>query len=409
MSHLFPLHFQIPVIKLDQSRNLKILYAIVVLRDLVNKLAFFFVPLFVYQVSGQIFFLQKFNLTDLQRGIVAICLYFFLLRITTFLSAIPIGKLIAKIGFTKIFFIAHVLYILFFLSLYRANTYPLFIFLATIIDGLQINFFWNSYHTLFSKSTYKKHLGEDLGLLHFLLNLVTAVSPAIGGFLIVLMGYESLFLLALLLTAIGLVFSLLLENKHSLLAPSWREFFIWLKDRQYQRLALSFAGEYIHSGILSIWPVYVFLILGTVDKVGFLYTFSLFAAMLLSFFVGFYIDHEKSKKPFWLSGGFLSFLWICRGFILTVWSIAVVETLERIASNFHWIFFSALLMKRAKGDKDLSFFVYRELILSIAAMMLWVLVAVLFIFLPNWKTIFLLGAVGILLTVLIKDSYHRVE
>ncbi|HNV45291.1 MAG TPA: hypothetical protein PKG78_02535, partial [Candidatus Woesebacteria bacterium] len=140
------------------------------------------------------------------------------------------------------------------------------------------------------------------------------------------------------------------------------------------------------------------------DKVGFLYSFSLLLAMVISYGVGAVIDKHKSRRPFVLSAGILSLFWIIRSFVVGFWSIVVVNTLDRITSSFHWLFFDRVWVVRGKGREGLSYFTYRQMITSAAAIVFWSLVFFLFYFFGEaWISLFLVAAVGVLLTLLVKE------
>jgi hypothetical protein len=127
---------------------------------------------------------------------------------------------------------------------------------------------------------------------------------------------------------------------------------------------------------------------------------------VLSFAVGFYIDHTKSKRPFFASGAVLSLLWMARMHIWSFWHIAVINIIDKLTGDFHWLFYDTAFMRRGKGSQAFSFFVYREVIISISALIFWSLVVGLFTTVASgWTGLFVLASVGVLLTVLIKEKY----
>ena len=95
--------------------------------------------------------------------------------------------------------------------------------------------------------------------------------------------------------------------------------------------------------------------------------------------------------------------WIIRSFVVGFWSIVVVNTLDRITSSFHWLFFDRVWVVRGKGREGLSYFTYRQMITSAAAIVFWSLVFFLFYFLVKLDNLFLVAAVGVLLTLLVKE------
>ncbi|HOA11748.1 hypothetical protein KBB59_01095 [Candidatus Woesebacteria bacterium] len=403
---------KLPKLAFQKNKNLKHLYAIRLMRELVNKLVMFFLP--IYYFNLHLPFWDKINwslslngqntLTALQIGVFNIALFQLLDRLVAFLSAIWVAEWTIKLGTKHAFVMGQILYVLFAAFLFLSQINPYWIFLAVIIDGVQTNYFWNSYYYSLSRNSEHHKIGSNLGIINFLLNIITMISPALGGLIIAGLGYGNLFLLGLVLITIGLIFSISMDNVKVHDKISWEEFSTWMMEPGFRRLGLTFAGSYFNDGVLQMWPLYIFLLLGTSDKVGFLYSFSLLLAMVISYGVGAVIDKHKSRRPFVLSAGILSLFWIIRSFVVGFWSIVVVNTLDRITSSFHWLFFDRVWVVRGKGREGLSYFTYRQMITSAAAIVFWSLVFFLFYFFGEaWISLFLVAAVGVLLTLLVKE------
>lgn len=404
--HLHLPHINLPHLNVDMSRNMNLLYGVRVTRDLIYRIAIFFLPIFLYQQGSSDSFWRFLPGSELQRGALLIVLFYLTHRITSLFTGIGIGKLITKIGYQKAMLMGFGLFAIFLSLLYAKPNPGLLILVAAFVNGLETNFFWNSYLTLMSKLALSKHMGEDLGLLHFFLQLGQAIAPALGGMLVVAFSFSALFMVGLVGTLICILLVLQMELKKERDKISWKEFLKWTREKTFLRLAVSQTGRYLNDAILVFWPLYVFLILGSVDRVGLLYTLSLFLAMIVSFGVGFYIDHSKSKKPFYISGGILSLLWLLRSSVVSFWQIAIIDTIDRLTANFYFIFADSILFKRSKGGQALSYFVYREILVSCAAIVFWLIVGSLFIVFANpWTALFILAAVGVLLVLLIKEHH----
>lgn len=403
--HLYSTNFKF---KFDSSHNLQMLYGIRVLREVTNNLIFFFIPLFLFQIGPKIAFLSKFNLNDFQKGMITVGMYFIVYRIAFLLFSIPVGKLIVRvIGFKNAFIASRLLaVIVFFLFREGTVTYWL-IFLATFIDGIEGSFFWPNFYSVFGSNAKDRRVGEDLGLLQFLLQFVTMAAPALGGLVVVFLGYDKLFLIGVVLSMMGAIFAVSMSPEKMTVEPKFKELFSWLKESRFRRLSVSYIGRYLDNSVLALWPLYVFLILEGADKVGYLYSFSLFIAMILSFFIGFYVDHNKSKRPFMISGGLLSLLWFVRMQVIDIWGIAFVDISNRLLGSFHWLFYDSILIKRGSGKRVFPFFVYREFMISIGAILIWLIFIGIFVFIGNWKTLFLLAAFGTMTSLFISEKVKQ--
>lgn len=397
-------HIHFPHFSFDNTRELRLIYLVRIARSLVNNLAFFFLPLFIYQMAPQLNLRIFQGLSDFQKGMYLIALFFILDRGVGLLTVIPVGKVITKIGYGRSFVVSQLIAILTLVVLKMSIATPVLIFLAAIIDGFERNWFWNSYQTLAVENSHKSKMGQDLGIIQFIINFLTMISPAIGGVIIGVFGYESLFLSTSIIMLVGVVISLSMKQNKIRDRVGFDEFREWIAERRFVRLAMSFGGKYFHDAAIFVWPLYVFILLGTAEKVGFLYTFSLFLAMVLSFFIGFQVDHNKSKKPFFLSGAVMSILWIVRLSVVSIWSVAITDMISRISQNYHGIFFDRKMFIRSRGKEVFSYFVYHEFILNFSAVLFWIVFGLLFgVFDIGWEGMFALGAVGVMLSMLIKE------
>lgn len=386
----------------DKSSQTMLLYGMRVMRELASKLVLFFLPLFLFRI-GESSPIVVPGLNGFQQGMLTIAIYYLISRLLSLVVLIPIGNIIRKIGPERSFLISQAGYIVYFMTLYKAEDYPWLVFVAAAFETVQI-FFWNSYYTLMSVQVTKRKMGSNMGVVQFLINVVAMISPIVGGMIVVWFGYPVLFLVGLVCMLVGMVIAALLKPTRVVDTVSWQEFFAWMHEAGYRKLAISYAGRYVNDSVLVVWPLYVFFLLGTIDRVGFLYGLSLFASMMVTYFAGGFLDKYRTKKPFFLSGGLLSLVWVIKTQLVGFWGIAVVDVFERLTSNFHWLFFDTMFMRRGKGSQALSFFVYREVIISVVALLFWLVFGGMFVwFVDSWKGLFLLAGFGVMLSLLVKD------
>jgi len=403
---------KLPKFSFQNNSDLKSLYIIRLMRELVNKLVMFYLPIYYFNLRFPFWDSINWSLikngqtpfTALQIGIFNIAILHLLCYLASFISSIWVANRTLKRGTKHSFITGQILYAIFTVLLFLSQKNPYWALLAVLFEGVQINYFWSSYYYSLSRNSDHRRVGSNLGTVNFLLNLVTMISPALGGVIIASLGYSNLFLLGLVLIVIALIFTILMDNVKIRDKISWQEFATWMSEPGFRRLGLTFAGHYFNNGMLLLWPLYIFILLGTSTKVGLLYSSSLLLAMIISYGVGNVIDKNKSRKPFVVSAGVLSFFWIIRSFITGFWSVVLVNTFDRITSSFHWLFFDRVWVVRGKGREGLSYFTYRQMITSAAAVAFWSVVFFLFYFFGEaWISLFVIAAVGVLLTLLVKE------
>ena len=232
------------------------------------------------------------------------------------------------------------------------------------------------------------------------------LSPAVGGLIIQTLNYSFLFYLGLIFLLIAVIGHLNLELRQELDEVNWREYFSWLKERAFKQLFLSQAGKMFNSLALMLWPLYIYLLMGDVTKVGVIYSVSLLISIIINYLLGDRLDKDKNnKKPYFLSGGVLSLLTIFKIWALEVWHVVVVDSLDRMIGNFHWLVYDKIIMARGVGSQDFSYFVYRMINQAIASFVFWGLFLIFVLLVPlGWKGVFVVGSVGALLSLLAQET-----
>ena len=385
--------------------NLRWLYLNRVLRDLSNKLVYFFLPIFLYQL-GQEHLAQWLHLDSVKAGFLMIIAYFLIVRPINAALVIPLGRLVNKIGYSQALAQSYFFKAVSFVFMYLSVEHPGFILVAGFFDGMQGAMFWPNYQAVLSKQSNVDSMGKDLGLLHFILQFVAAISPALAGLLVFYFGFDALFLVGVMVSLMGLITALMMDLPRERDQISFREFRRWAKERKYIKFGLAVGARYVTDVALFLWPLYLFILLQAVDKVGYLYTTSLFISMILTAVLTFKIDKIKSRKLFKFSGGILAIIWLIRLNLVSVWGIALVDAFDRIVSNFHWLFFDVTFYKRGVGSQAHSYFVYSELIQHTVMSLAWLLAASLILSGSIWSVIFIVAAVSTALTTLIQSKHE---
>lgn len=387
--------------------NLRKLYMMRVIRDLVHTITIFFLPIFLYQYGSELELLRGYGLSTVQRGMLLIGGYYLVMRLIMVVVGIPAGQIARKLGLTKTLLLAHSMRLFAFVGLLLATQNVGYLVLSVVAEAFHTALFWPSYLTVLTEKTSFKSMSRDLGLLQFFLQLTAVIAPASSGYLAAHFGFEVLFLLAIICTLVGGGILLLMDIDALHDVVSWKEFREWVKERSFLRLTASFAGRYLYDSVLHIWPLYVFLVLGSIDRVGYLYTASLFLTMLVVFFAGLYMESSKPNKTFFLSGGMLMSFWFLRVNLFSVWGIALVDAAERLLGGGFWLFYDVIMVKRARGSQAFSYYVYRELVISIIAVLFWAAFAAFFFFSQGWNALFVVAGLGVLLSLLIREHHHR--
>ena len=288
-------HLKLTQFGVTHTANLRWLYLNRILRDLANKLVYFFLPIFLFQF-GQKNLATLINLDEFKSGFLMIIIFFFIVRPINALLVIPFAQATFKIGHRRALAYSYFFRALGYAFLYLSIDQPIYVILAAILDGVQSALFWPSYQTILSKQTHAETMGKNLGLLQFVLQLVGALAPALAGLVVLYSGFDTLFLIGVLVSLANLITVLMLDLPQERDKIGFKEFIGWIKERRYIRFALAIGSRYISEVVLFLWPLYLFILLKNIERVGYLHSVSLFLSMILTIFLTFRIDKIKSKR-----------------------------------------------------------------------------------------------------------------
>ncbi len=389
-----------------RKRNLAWLSFNYTFRIIAGNLSTFYLPLFLFDAAQNLEFFRL-DLNPIQAGMILICAFYMVERFVSALMSMLQARFAIRVGHDWSMAVGTIVYGLMLVSLSYLEQYPWLILLSAFLAGIQLAFYWPSYNTLTARFSSKKNMAKSLGGLVFLQNFASMATPALGGLIIIFFGYNSLFLSGVFLLMVSLIgiFKLVLSEEKD--EVNINEYLEWMREKSFAKLAVSQSGKYFYDMSIVLWPLYVYLLLGEVEKVGYVYSFSIFLALTVSLLTGFVIDKKrKTKKPFYFSGGFLSTLSLLRVLVFNVWGVVMIDSLTRVVGDFHWLFNNSIIFNRSKGSQDFSFFVYNNFNRSIAAMAYWFLLLIFFFLVPlEWTGLFVLGTVGVLLSLFTQEQW----
>jgi MFS family permease len=381
------------------------LWATSFFRTLAFALVSIFIPIFIFEFGR-----KNFGEGGMVMGIALVLIYRLIIRITVGLLGIPTANFfIRRIGYKKSVMIALLITSLSFFCFSLAEYWQSLemILAASFLIGIEIILYWVSYNTLFTDDSEENSMGKSLGKMTMFSGIGEMVAPLIGGVLVVTFGFSGLFLAGLVIFLIaGIPMWFLGKHKHED-SVSWSEFKAWCQEKTFLRLGAATGGTHIHEIILAdLWPVYVFLLIGSIKAMG-VFTAIIALASLVFFYLVAWMFDKKSIRGFQIMGvGGGVMIWLLRTMVTTFGQIVMFDSLDRFFYAMSSTYFSGYMFKRAKGPETFSFMVYREIWLSVWTIGVYGLLLLLLVVLPVpqfWNVAFLMGAAGLTLGLLVKE------
>ncbi len=296
---------------------------------------------------------------SLQNSIIDV-IVFLLIHFITMTLVFPISaKLTSKIGTMHTILLSTPITVLFFYLLNSLSPLENFIPLLGIIFGISEGFFWMAFNEEFSFISKSKKIASELSSIKIMVTIAGVIGPFIGGLIILLTGFDYLFLIVILLLFAGTI-PLLLSKE---IKPKQK--FTFSVKKIYSEMRNKMFIPFMAHGTVMVsinylWPLFVFLIVTNYFEVGLLTLVSNIFYVLMLYLV---VHKESTFIALGLlkNGATLfSLTLILRGLSINISQIFSMWILGGITFPLVEIPFESKVMQMSKKLNKLEFFVMRE-------------------------------------------------
>lgn len=331
--------------------ELRELYIFSVLFSFANSLIIIFEPVFFYQ-----------------QGIsLAVISLYFGLHYSLYALVLPLGgKFAARFGLERSLALATPLFVVYFLMLAVLPIWPGLFWVSWIVLTMFKTLYWPAYHAEVSRYGDSSNRGTEISWLFALNRGVGALGPMIGGLVAVHFGFPALFVLA---AGFALFASVpLLRTRERFRVQFFAYTGPWkiILSRRFRGARLTMIGWVENYVDLVFWPVFMFIVLGGVDLLGYIATLNILIMTLLGFFIGEVSDRFSRRRVMRFHVSFMVLGYLFRPLALGPWRILLTDSLSkasligvRIPQWYH--FYS-----KGKQQGPLKYVVALELTLAIA-------------------------------------------
>jgi hypothetical protein len=368
-------------IKDHLSKPLRHLYLHTIIKGLATGLLGFFLPLFLFSIFGKIEW---------------VIVYYLCTHGVTLFSYPLATKVALKMDMKKLMIVATVFLVLYIyvINLFEVGVSLYLVGLAILLINLFRLLYWVPYHTEFAEFSEKHYRGRELSLMNAMIALLGISLPAIAGFIIVKSGFNTLFVIVLVMYVVS-VFPLFgIPKKREKFSYGYFETWKILVGEKNRKTFLAYFADGFQSAAgYIIWPIFILLLLkGEYLSVGFISTFIILVSVVLRLIMGDLADHKNKKKLLKIGSWLYSIGWLVKTFVESAFQIFVVgayhglsevllrtpfDTMmyDRAADREHYIDEYTVLREMSLRIGYLSLLILSLIILSFAGMN-WVFVAV---------------------------------
>ena len=297
-----------------------------------------------------------------------ILFFYLLLSLFFVLGALVFMPVIRRLD-DKLLMLASIPFIsIYFFGLKFLPQNPLLFYVLPFFSALSSLFFNTGYHIDFSGAADEGALGREIGARYLITSFVRFSAPFLGGFIIATSGFSKVFTLStglLLLSILPLFFF-----KRHPVSPdiSIRSVWFYLKHKELAPFTVSGAGHAMEVMIGAIvWPIFMFVVLGNIEKLGGIISAGLLAGSIITFIVGFISDAGRRRKVITWSSLMLVAVWFLRIFSTTPLRVALNQIANYSLSSSLVVAWSSQYYKLARTlPSACSFILSRELLYNIA-------------------------------------------
>jgi len=330
-----------------------------VMRKFAVSMATLFSPVYVYQ--------EVLELGASQAGAIAASMIF--------IASIYLGKMLVTPivlrqahtnGLKSVLRIASIIQGGYFLGMGFLGTIPIMLLPLGFFWGVAAGYFWVGYHSFFIHLGDGDHFGEEVGFAQVMNMASGFVAPLAGGILVEQVGFFWLFVVSAVIVIASLVPLRHVDEHDGIESFSWHE--AWDQIKSHRREAIAYGGQAGTSVLNSaIWPLYIFLVLGSFFDLGAIVAISMMLAGAVTLIAG-ELSDRKGKLAFIKLGGLgVSTAWIARIFARSIFGFVATDMLFQTFFRVLVVPLDAFTYQKARTAGTGMVMIFREALTAFSA------------------------------------------
>ena len=369
------------------------------LRGLGYSMVGIFFPIYV--------FLWGFERGGLGLGLKTLLFSVALERLGVVLLAIPLGKLVYKIGFKYSILISAIATSTWFIipSIFPRSL-GVIIALA-LVSAIEIPIYWLARLSIMSLDGEKDGYGAEVSLLSLIDQASSILGPFVGGILLAANGFGLLFTVSTFICMLSTIPVFFISDYRIKDGISLKGFFEWLSDKSQRHIHIaSFGQGWANFVDAYFWPLFIFVIIGSFTVLGTITSITFALSSVAIFIAGKMFDKKRAmggmedEHEYTLATILLSLITVVRPILSSISSLFGLDAFFRIVLPFWGVGYESYLYTAgSKARSALEFFTYREIVYSAARV---IGPAILLIFVGTsyfWWATFALGSIGTVATL----------
>lgn len=351
------------------------IYLVMTVRSFINSMIGLFVPVYLYQIGYPLFY---------------VILLYLLMEFFNFLLEPIVAFLTAKIGPRHNIAFSLPMLVLHFWMLSNIQTSQWPIWLLALTGSLGIAFFWLPYRYDFTLCKKNSVVSTEVGFENILIALSSAVAPFIGGTIATRLGINFVFGAAIVVLSVITLPILFSKRKHEPVLINFNK----IKINKIKRELISFGAIGIDAtvGGLIAWGIFVFILLGTYEKIGIITSVALIITILVTYIVSKSADNGERNRFVKVGSFFTAIIYAIKTIASSFFQVMFLNIAHNIS---HAIFYPAYISEyylHADEEGKLEYITYMEMAIDFAKVLGLSFLLVLTYFFPV-KTVLVIGLI----------------
>lgn len=310
------------------------------------------------------------------------------------------GKFAARFGLERSLVVSLPLFVVYFLTLAAISQYRLLVLVGILFLTLHKIFYWPAFHAMIAEFGDGKNRGTELSWMSFIRYGVGVLGPFIGGIVAAVFGFPILFLITSVLVLASAIPLLHTPDKYQRSSFLYRDAWSVITAPRYRNVTLTMLGWGENLIDMVYWPLFLFLVLGSTEKLGIYFSIALAVMTGIGFFIGDFAERYSRQRIVRAYLPFMVLGYLFRPLALSHMRIVLTDTLSRVSFAGVMIPMMYELYGVAKRGGSLKFGVSLEILIAITKAITAFTLAVVFFFVapyPAFVIAFVLAALLCLL------------
>ena len=308
-----------------------------------------FVPIYLFSLGFKIY---------------QILFFYFLVSLYFLIFSYTGAKIVSKIGEKHSILLSTPFIVLYYMGLMHINSNNLIFLFLPLLLSLRMILFNYGYHLNFINHSEKTKRGQELAIFGIITLLATVFAPYLGSIL-ASVNFTTVFIISSILITIGTIPLFLSKDKFERINFTSIGVFKKIFSKENRGNFISFSGYAIESIIgRTIWPIFLIILVGTINKTGLLISASMLFSLLAFHFVGKLTDKVSKIKLLKIGTLLYFFAWVGRIFADTAYKVLFIDSYKNLSEKILHLPWSAHSYDLAKRSSYFEFIVSREIIFN---------------------------------------------